>query len=392
MHVLIIPSWYPTHPDDINGSFFREQALALHKHGCKVGVIYPQMRSLRQWQSIFSSRYGLDSELDQGMTTIRYHGMNWYPRMKKMLNNSWCDKGIKLFNEYLKINGLPDIIHAHSIINGGVLAKNIAEIYNIPFVVTEHSSNFARGMITEYDYKMADLVVNKADLLLAVSNEFCKLMDEKFQSKKKWTYLPNMVNDSFLNEIIGEKELDKFTFINVAFSDKNKNQESILNAFKNEFNNNENIFLKICGDGPELENLKGLAKSLKISNQVEFTGALSREQVREKMALSNVFVLSSRYETFGVVVIEALALGLPVIATRCGGPESIVRKEDGILVPVGDVTTLGQAMRAVYENSKKYDKFQIRESCRERFSEKSITKKLIEIYGNIIDKMKPNEP
>ena len=46
MHVLIIPSWYPEHSEDVGGGFFREQALALQTHGCKVGVIYPQLRPL----------------------------------------------------------------------------------------------------------------------------------------------------------------------------------------------------------------------------------------------------------------------------------------------------------------------------------------------------------
>lgn len=390
MHVLIIPSWYPTHPADINGSFFREQALALHKHGCKVGVIYPQMRSLRQWQSIFIGRYGFDRELDQGMTTIRYHGMNWYPRMKKLFNNSWHDKGIKLFDEYVRLNGVPDIIHAHSILHGGVLAKNIAEKNNIPLVITEHSSSFARGMISPDDFEIANSVVDTAKVLLAVSNEFCKLLGEKFQAKKKWTYLPNMVNDVFFEKIINDTTLNKFTFINVAFADKNKNQEIILYAFEANFLSTERITLKICGDGSELEKLKELAKRLKISNQVEFTGALSREQVREKMAASNVFVLSSRYETFGVVLIEALALGLPVIATRCGGPESIVMTDDGILVPVDDVESLGKAMRTIYENSTHYDKYRIRASCRERFSEKSVTEKLIKIYSDILERVIPN--
>ena len=51
MHVLIIPSWYPEYPEDVRGCFFREQALALQKYGCKVGVIYPQLRSLKNWKS-----------------------------------------------------------------------------------------------------------------------------------------------------------------------------------------------------------------------------------------------------------------------------------------------------------------------------------------------------
>jgi glycosyltransferase involved in cell wall biosynthesis len=391
MHVLIIPSWYPAYPGDIGGSFFREQALALHRNGCKVGVIYPQMRSLRQWQSILTGGYGLEIQSDEGMTTLRYHGMNWYPKVKWLRNKLWKKKCLELFNEYVKLNGKPQIIHAHSIFNAGVIAKKISDKNKIPFLLTEHSTSYARELISEIELNEAINVCNASSINLAVSNEFCKLLSEKIKPKN-WIYLPNIVNNKFFEKKLNKHNQKGFGFINVAMVDSKKRQENILLAFNNEFKGEKFITLTIGGDGPELQILKNLAKTLNISNQVEFTGALSRDQVCEKMAASNAFVLSSRYETFGVVVIEALALGLPVIATRCGGPESIVRKEDGILVPVDDVESLGKAMREIYENLTKYDKMKIRESCRERFSEKAIAKKLIKIYEEVIEGKKSNGP
>ena len=102
------------------------------------------------------------------------------------------------------------------------------------------------------------------------------------------------------------------------------------------------------------------------------------------MADSDAFVLSSQYETFGVVVIEALALGLPVIATRCGGPESIVRDEDGLLIPIEDISSLAIAMKTIYDNRLKYNAEEIRTACSDRYSEKSVAEQLKTGYAEIV--------
>ena len=383
MHILIIPSWYPTYPGDIGGSFFREQSLALHKHGCKVGVIYPQLRSLRQWKSIWNGKYGIEEQIDEGMPTFRSHGMQWFPRIPRLGRVRWIKHGLDLFDKYTKVHGKPNAIHVHSILNAGILAQEIKKRHRIPFVITEHSSAYACGLVNSQDLKVAKEIMTAAERKLAVSNEFCKLLDKTLGGSNSWEYMPNIVNENFLDAEILEKNDDLFQFINVAITDKKKCQENILIAFGNKFCNQLKFKLIIGGDGPELQKLKNLATNLGISGQVEFTGRLSREQVRQKMSQSNAFVLSSRYETFGVVVIEALALGLPVIATCCGGPESIVQKEDGILVPVDDVESLANAMHEVFENASRYDQAAIRESCKRRFSEKAIAERLISIYQSI---------
>ncbi|MNQ69616.1 GDP-mannose-dependent alpha-(1-2)-phosphatidylinositol mannosyltransferase [compost metagenome] len=96
--------------------------------------------------------------------------------------------------------------------------------------------------------------------------------------------------------------------------------------------------------------------------------------------------MASRYETFGVVIIEALALGKPVVATRCGGPESIVGDGDGLLVPVDDIESLSSAMWKLYRNPSDYNSEQIKRSCIERFSEETIAKSLKSIYEKVLSK------
>ena len=383
MHVLILPSWYPTYPGDFGGSFFREQALALHQHGCQVGVTYPQLRSLRQWKAIFSGKRGVEEELDQGMPTYRLHGMNWYPRLPVLGRRKWLKDGLKIFEHYVRKNGKPDLLHAHSIFNAGILAYQIHNRYEIPFLITEHSTAFARGLVSDKDMKIATDVVAQSRKNFAVSNEFSKLLTKMLPASSPWEVMENLVNQKFLEKPIAKKNTSKFTFINVAIATSKKCQLNIVDAFSRKFQQNQNVQLLIAGDGPELPRLTQRAVALGIENQVSFPGKISRDQVLQQMSESNAFVLASRYETFGVVVIEALALGLPVVATRCGGPETIVRESDGILIPVDDVESLAQAMESVYENYEQYNAAEIRHACRVRFSEQAITNRLMTAYEEV---------
>jgi len=100
---------------------------------------------------------------------------------------------------------------------------------------------------------------------------------------------------------------------------------------------------------------------------------------------ADCFVLPSRYETFGVVLIEALASGLPLIATKCGGPEDIVNCGNGVLVEIDNVELLAEAMRALKRNKHKYDANRLREEAILRFGEAAFVNNVLPIYEAAIN-------
>lgn len=388
MHILFIPSWYPCNPHDVSGSFFREQAQALKKQGCTVGVIAIRLRSLRDWRSVITGRYDKEFENDQGVTTYRKHGMVWFPRMPKLIAWLWQKNAMVLFEQYIKVHGKPDIIHVHSILYAGFAAKAISDKFQIPYVITEHSSAFACGLVTFAQKRMAEQVSMYAQKRFAVSRPFAVLLSDYFMAKNSpWDVMPNIVHERFLSYPIENRDKrESFSFINVALLSPNKGVDSLIKAFAKALSSQSNLKLKIAGDGSERTALEALAHDLGVVANVEFLGMLSREQVTEQMAVSDVFVLSSQYETFGVVVIEALALGRPVISTCCGGPEDIIRNEDGVLVPVNDVDALAIAMLAFYNDRVSYKSEEIREACRARYSEVVVAGKLIQVYNDVLGK------
>lgn len=383
-HILIIPSWYPKNADDVSGSFFREQALALEKKGYKVGVIYPQIRSARDFKGIFTKAYGLEIDNDHGLITFRWHSANFFPKLNKLHQIYWLSLGMKLFKSYIKENGIPNIIHVHSLLNGGLLAYKISQKYGVPYIVTEHSSAFIRGLIDQIQYTALTPVVSNAKHCLAVSISFADFLNHSFKTTT-WQYLPNIVSNVFLSKKIQVIENPCFTFLSVCFLTKNKKIDFLLQAFAQALQENSSLFLKIGGDGPERLYLETLVDQLKIRNHVIFLGMLSRNEVLEEIQKADAFTLSSEFETFGVVLIEALALGKPVIATKCGGPESIITPDVGFLVENGSIEQFTNAMLALYENKEKYKGQTIRNYCLQQFSEDAVINKLSRIYQQVLD-------
>ena len=99
---------------------------------------------------------------------------------------------------------------------------------------------------------------------------------------------------------------------------------------------------------------------------------------------ADAFVLASRLETFGVVYIEAMAAGLPVIATACGGPEDFVSPDNGILVPKEDVPALADAMERMIRTRESYDSAAIARFARDRFSPAAVAGELEAVYRQIV--------
>lgn len=387
MHVLIIPSWYPNYPGHIQGCYFRQQALALKRYGHQVGVIDVKLRLPRSWKLLFNGFFGNSSEIDEGLLTYRFCGIDWFRRIPRLRRWLWLHHGKKMIDRYVSQNGKPDIIHAHAMLNGGVLAKAVSERFAIPFVVTEHSSAFARGLVNQNQTELARGVATSAARRFAVSGEFCKLLVSHLGAVAlPWEEIPNVVDREFIDTELLTRDIvtEPFVFLNVAFLTKNKGIDNLVAAFERAFRNDPGIILKIGGDGAERPRLEAMAAELGVADRVQFLGMLSRDQVREEMTNADVFVLSSHHETFGVVVIEALAMGKPVIATRCGGPESIVREQDGFLIPKDDVPALATAMkemRSVYDS---YDAAEIRAACNARYSESAIAEKLSTVYSEVL--------
>ncbi len=200
-------------------------------------------------------------------------------------------------------------------------------------------------------------------------------------------WVPNIAEDRFFNTLdFEEKKNNKFRFLNVGLMDEydQKGHEDLLVAFAGKFKSENDVELVIVGDGPHKQYLEELAYKLHINNQVIFKGMIKHENIVNEIHKSDIFVLSSHYETFGVVIIEALACGKPVVATKCGGPECIITDENGLLVDSKNPNLLGEAMLSLKKNIKNYDPDLIKDDCYRKFNSKIVAEKLINIYSKTL--------
>ena len=381
MKVLIVPSWYPTEERPVSGIFFKEQAIALQKNGVEVTVAFPQINSLKTIVKKKEPK-GIKFYLEQEVKTYVYSSYNYFPRIKGHIKWKYLNMLEKLIKQIIKTQGKPDVIHAHSTFWGGWASAKIARKYNIRLILTEHSSVFTQNLLSKEMRSSIKKTFEVADQIIAVGPSL-KIELEKYTNKEIFV-IPNIVDTKRFGTEVTIKSNDKFRFFSLALLTKNKGMDTLIKSFAHAFLNVENVELVIGGDGPEKENLIKLSEGLGISRKIEFTGVLDRIQVVKQMQNCEVFVLASRNETFGVVYIEALAAGKPIIGTKCGGPEMIVNEENGILVNIDEVQELSKAMNFMMDNFENFNSKNIMLDCEERFSEHAVSNMLKTIYYNEI--------
>lgn len=371
MKILIVSRGCPTEEYPLNGIFEFDQARALKKAGYDIIFASIDLRSIRRWR-----KWGKRNFVKDGVPVVEVSlPCGRLPRCVTQAVGKLAYRWIHRIVE--KSSGSPEIVHAHFWDVADYCAKFVTR-EKIRFVVTEHSSMLMEDSIKKTVIRIAGRVYEKADRVIVVSKALKNRIYDIFQREAEivWNILDEK---SFPIEMIEKQNgKDGFTFVSCGNLIARKGFDVLLKAFSRI--SEKEARLVILGDGPLREELKGIAKQLGISERVCFKGRQSRKEIREIYLESDCFVLASRKETFGVVYIEAMACGLPVIATCCGGPEDIVTKEVGVLVQVDDEIQLQEAMEHMVLCKGCYEPQVCIEQVKNRYSANAITSRIEEIY------------
>ncbi len=390
-HILLLASFFPTPNRPSIGIFFQQQAQALQRAGYQVGVLVtPRIRAsiehTRRAGQLPNLRTATFEEY-AGLPVYRLH-WGWFPRIFPEVC-AWLIKsaGWPAFERYVAEQGRPDIIHGHNIFYSGYLATHLGRAYSIPAVVTEHSSNFLRGRIfLPGQHRIAREVLQNSDHFFTVSAALADKL-QRYTPNQQIEILGNVVDLSLMTLPLTSSSDGYFTFAAVAqLKERLKRFDLLLDAFAHAFSGHQQVRLKIGGDGPLRFQLERQVEALGLQEQVEFLGELDRNGVRDLFQNAQVIVSSSEVETFGITLIEAMACGKPVVATKSGGPQDFVTYESGLLVPVNDVEALTATLIQIRDNYHSYDPSHIRDSCIERFSEQAIVSRLNVVYNRLIDR------
>jgi glycosyltransferase involved in cell wall biosynthesis len=339
----MLPSGYSVGADLFQGVFVKEQAVALKELGAAVDMLYVEPRRLRTFRlSILkASHFQCSVKREDEILTIRQRG--WNPVLNSVTGGRiWSFLTRRLVDRYIRNYGVPDIIHAHDALWAGYASRTFNEEYGIPVVLTEHSSIYTEGRVTPAKAKYARSAFHGASSVICVSRSLARDIGDYCDQTP--TIIPNLVNSLFFCLPPKEPEESPYIFLAIGGLFWVKGFDLLLQAFARYPGPAAKVRLRIGGDGPEMHSLQLLAARLGIQDRVAFIGQLSRDQVREEMWKAHSLVVPSRFETFGIVLIEALATGLPVISTRCGGPEDILTPETGLLVAPESIAEMAAAM------------------------------------------------
>jgi glycosyltransferase involved in cell wall biosynthesis len=250
------------------------------------------------------------------------------------------------------------------------------------FIYEGHFLNFLRNLAIRFLYPKADKIIFPSQ---DMANKMVKIY---WRIKKKVNVIPNPVDIATINErtqaTIEDPVYQARSNIIIAIGriSKEKGFSYLIRSISLLSKKSIDCKLVILGEGAESKNLQNLSKKLGVEDRVHFLGFKSNPY--KYLACSTIFVLSSLYEGFPNVLLEAMALGVPSIATRCPtGPEEIITDEvDGILVPSADEKALANAIK----------KLLLDKDLRKRLSEAARKKadnfrveKIIKQYEDVID-------
>ena len=374
MKVMIVASWYPTPENPLNGIFFQQRAQALARSGCDVSVAVTEV-CLR----LGGRKTGLSVRQESGVTEYRYLRRNMTPFWEEGIAKQQISMLRRIYKQICKDSGKPDVIHLESA-RCAYAAVALSRKENIPLTYTEHYSGILNSAPGTFLDRTMRLAVDAADHIFLL----CTAMRNKLEPPaEKTSVLPNSIDFS---EFSVSEQAVPFTFAALGGLGKIKGYDILLRAFAQVQEKHPDCRLVIGGDGPEREALLTLRDELGLRDFVQFPGRISPQQRTEFFCGKSAFVCSSLTETFSIVVIEAFASGLPVVATKCGGPEDLVNDSNGYLAEKGNSAALAQAMLRMIENRNQFDSLQIRGDAWRLYDESNVIKEQLACFHRLLSK------
>lgn len=372
MKVLLNCGLYTDGEKNIASQFVHAQAIALKNQGIDVCLISLDMRSARKFRKLGIYKCNID-----GIDV--YVGSFPCGPIKGVLEKLSEIIIGRVYKKVVKQFGKPDIIHSHFYANANAI-HSICKKENIKQVVTEHASWVLSQNRKEYTTKKAKIAYTNSDKIICVSNLLKRDISKFFGGEI--TVIPNIVSNNFCFKPLNSKNKE-FTFISVGNLIKTKQMDVAIGAFKKFTEIQPNSKLVIVGKGILEKELKDLVKSLDLVDKVEFKGFIPNKILQDAYNKSHCFVLPSNFETFGVVYIEAMSCGLPVISISSTGFNEVVTDEDGIILKNNNVEDVFEGMVKIYSDYDYYVRENISKRALSKYNEKVIADKLITIYDNI---------
>ena len=371
MKVLHINSYY------ITSKLYRNLVEHLEKEDIKNDVYIPVNSNL-----LINKYIG---ENNENTKFIYSKCFNKFDRVSFRLKNKKIYKDINNKIDFSDV----DILHAHSLFVNGYVAYKLKKEKNIDYIVAVRNTDanvFFKKMI--HLRKIGVEIMKNAKKVIFISSKYKETVIENYipkelqeEIKQKSVVIPNGI-DKFWFENINMKnklfEKKDIKLIYVGRLDKNKNIETSLKVVKKLNSLGYNVSFDIIGDGPDMNNVKSIVEK-DYKDNVFLHGFKNKEEIIKLYRKSDIFIMPSKYETFGLVYIEALTQGLPLIYTRNQGFDGYFKEgEAGYSVIYDNVDEIAQKIIDISNKTWEFEKLQYK--VEEEFNWKNIAKSYKSIY------------
>lgn len=395
MNIFIIPSWYPDNENPLDGIFIKEQAESLAEfHDDKnfivsvcnnnyLSISRPDIyiKTLNKFRSSEKSKVSIRKNLIE----LYDSALTWSSKLGGDITNivkSHESNFLKARSEFGKI----DLIHAHVSFPGGFTAMELKKKYDIPFVITEHMGPFPFEKFLENGKllsKISEPLLN-ADKVIAVSSSLAKKI-ESFEISAP-VIIPNLVNENIFTPAESEKKAGehKIRFLTVSSLTEQKGIKELLYGILKAVKLSNNFEITIAGTGPLEQYIDNFISENNLAQTITLVRNPDRKDIPLHFRESDAFILPSRHESFGIVYLEAMSCGIPVIATDCGGPSDFIKDFNGIMIPVNDPGKISEAIIFVSDSISNFTSDKIRKFVLDNYSRKVVTDKIISLYKEVL--------
>jgi len=373
MKILFLTPWYPDEHNPNHGVFVRDQAVLINKQhevrvvSAKIDYSNFALSSLTRKDTIFQG-------VSESLLVVRkslpvFNQFNFFLRT--------CRETLTIAKEFR-----PDIIHGNIGYPGAFWSWMLSAFLGVPFLITEHT-RITNNFRSPVHKQLTLFGLRRASAVIGVSRWHADEIAAFIA--KKVVVIPNVIHFEKYPAVRVPPATDEFQigFLG-GLSTPVKGLDILLHAaatLQGKFR------LHIGGDGALLNYYKELAKELRIDHCCFFYGSIPHAQVNSFMQQLHFFVSSSRSETFGISMVEALVCGLPVVATDSGGSREFITPQNGVLVAT-DALHLAEGIRSVMNRFETYDPTVIRNSVLDKFSDNRFLDEINKVYGRLIQ---PND-
>ena len=374
LHVLFLSSWFPSKTHPTLGNFVQRHAEAV--------ALFANITVLYLSKNNKTSAFEIEDEVEGNVRIVRVYyrsnGMLFRNRIQAL------KKGIAHINFN---QNKPDLVQLNMVWPEGWQALFIQRKWKIPFVISDNWTGYhpnERSPLPFHVKRYMRFIANRSKLLLPVTMQLEKAM-RALGFNKSSVIVPNVVNTAYFKN---EKKNEIHTYVHLSHLDnEHKNIEGILSAWKIFSDQTEDVILELGGDG-DIPHWK--KRSLEIGirkNSIIFFGTLDQQEVAKKMNASHTFVLFSNYENLPLVMIEAMASGMNVIATRVGGiAEHMGFCKWNKLIDAKNEAQLLHALNESHSEMNEINREEISEYATNHFSFEAVGKQFMNAYEQALNK------